>query len=80
MSASIELIKQERKRMWLRKLLLRRETHGDSVGRLTELTIKDEMECKRFTRMTPDKFCYKKRSPKIQSEDIITRTAIPVNI
>lgn len=33
-----------------------KETHGNLVGLLIELEVEDQMECKSFTKITPDQF------------------------
>lgn len=75
-------ISKKQKRIWTRKWLLRRDTHGSSVGLIRELAIEDKSEYKSFMRMTPDQFefLFQKISAKIQREDTIMRPAIPAKI
>lgn len=49
-------IRKRQKRIWTKKWLLRRDTHGNSVGLLRELAVEDQMEYKRFMRITPVQF------------------------
>ena len=75
-------LSKKQKRIWTRKWLLRRDTHGNSVGLIRELAIEDKSEYKSFMRMTPEQFEFllQKLSPKIQREDTIMRPAIPAKI
>lgn len=75
-----ELKKQ--KRIWTRPWLLRRDTHGASVGLLTELAIEDHQEYRQCLRMNPIQFesLLTKLSPRIQRKDTHLRPAIPAKI
>lgn len=75
-------LSKKQKRIWTRKWLLRRDTHGNSVGLIRDLAIEDKSENKSFMRMTPEQFEFllQEISPEIQREDTIMRPAIPAKI
>jgi hypothetical protein len=69
----------QRKRLWIRKWLTRRNTHGASNMLLKELATEDIEECKNCMRMSPACFetLLKKISSIIQQVDTTMRPAIP---
>jgi len=75
-------LSKKQKLIWTRKWLLRKDTHGNSVGLIRELAIEDKSEYKSFMRMTPEQFEFllQEISPKIKREDTIMRPAIPAKI
>ena len=81
----IELLEDElhksidkRKRIWTRKWILRRGTHGASVGLLRELASEDVNEYRSFMRMNVEQFqlILQNISDKIQRSDTAMREAI----
>lgn len=76
-----ELIVQK-KRVWIRKWLERRNTHGASNMLLKELAVEDVAEYRNCMRMSPE--CFKillnKILPTIQRSDTTMRMAIPAKV
>jgi hypothetical protein len=77
----IELLEEEltrKKRLWSRKWILRRCTHGAAAGLLRELECEDTTEYRLFLRMDSEQFDNLLRSiaPLIQRADAIMRDVI----
>jgi hypothetical protein len=72
----------QRKRLWIRKWLARRNTHGASNTLLKELATEDIEEYKHCMRMSPACFenLLKKISSIIQRVDTTMRSAIPAKV
>jgi len=66
-------LKTQQKRMWTRKWILRRGSHGASVGLLRELESEDRIEYRSFLRMNTEQFDVLLRdiADKIQRSDTI---------
>jgi ElaB/YqjD/DUF883 family membrane-anchored ribosome-binding protein len=67
---------KQRRKLWVRKRLLRRESHGGSARLLKELAAEDHSEYRSFMRMTPDRFedLVQKVSGVIQRSDTYERS------
>jgi hypothetical protein len=78
----IELLEDElttgKKRLWSRKWILRRGTHGAATGLLRELECEDTAEYRLFLRMDPELFDILLRNiaSLIQRADTMMRDAI----
>jgi hypothetical protein len=46
---------KQRRKLWVRKWLVRRESHGGSARLLKELAAEHHSEYRSFMRMTPDR-------------------------
>jgi len=66
-------LKTKQKRIWTRKWILRRGSHGASVGLLRELGSKDRLEYRSFLRMNTEQFDVLLRdiADKIQRSDTV---------
>jgi hypothetical protein len=79
----MELLKDElrtrKKRLWSRKWILRRGTHGAAAGLLRELECEDTTEYRLFLRMDSEQFdtLLQNIAPLIQRADTMIRDAIP---
>lgn len=80
-----ELIEEElnrEKRIWTRKWLQRRDTHGASALLLTELATEDVKEYMTALRMTPNDFnsLLEFVSPTIERQNTLMRDSLPPHI
>ena len=86
MPTMIELLEDElktkKKRIWTRKWILRRSTHGASGGLLRELGSEDIRKYRSFMRMNTEVFDNLLRgiADKIQRSNTMMRDAIPARV
>lgn len=76
------ILRDKKKRVWIRKWLSRREALGASSTLLKELATEDQKEYRNCIRMSTDQFntLLIKISPLISKNDTVMRAAIPARV